>query len=370
MLLRRVRLLDYTRGGFSAETSMLIEDGRIAWTGSEEGRALPPGTATLEANGRFAIPGLFDMHGHGRACGEREYVAFGVTSVRNMGGPVEIASLDVETSTFTSEPVPRCFYAGYVLEGEQGRNAPWLGWIHLRDEADARAQVRLMHEWGASFIKLYSVLPWPLHRAAADEARQLGLPVVAHGVLLEEVIKGVTLGYLLTHAPLTMYDDLLQLLAAVGMRTDPTLGRAVGRTVLRLREPQRASRSPRIFALEDMFYGLWASVLASVQRAYQLGVTLLPGTDWRPTGWTLQVELEFFAEAGIPPIDILRFATQASAETVGAGDELGTLEVGKLADIVLLDANPLEDIKNTQAIWRVLKGGVVFDPEELRPLNN
>ena len=81
----------------------------------------------------------------------------------------------------------------------------------------------------------------------------------------------------------------------------------------------------------------------------------------------LQRLLEFFAEAGIPPIDILRFATQASAETVGAGDELGTLEVGKLADIVPLDANPLEDIKNTQAIWRVLKGGVVFDPEVLRP---
>ena len=67
---------------------------------------------------------------------------------------------------------------------------------------------------------------------------------------------------------------------------------------------------------------------------------------------------------------ILRFATQASAETVGAGDDLGTLEVGKLADIVLLDANPLEDIKNTQAIWRVLKGGFVFDPEELRPSGN
>ncbi len=71
-----------------------------------------------------------------------------------------------------------------------------------------------MHGWGASFIKLYSVLPWPLHRAAADEARQLGLPVVAHGIRPEEVIKGVTLGYLLTHTPGPMYDDLLQLLAA------------------------------------------------------------------------------------------------------------------------------------------------------------
>ncbi len=71
-----------------------------------------------------------------------------------------------------------------------------------------------------------------------------------------------------------------------------------------------------------------------------------------------------------PPLDVLRFATQASAETVGVGDDLGTLEVGKLADIVLLDANPLEDIKNTQTIWRVIKGGFVFDPEELRPERN
>ncbi|MCH7532337.1 MAG: amidohydrolase family protein [Gemmatimonadetes bacterium] len=84
-------------------------------------------------------------------------------------------------------------------------------------------------------------------------------------------------------------------------------------------------------------------------------------------GASLHWELEFFVQAGIPPLEVLRIATQEAAAAVGAGDDLGTLEVGKLADIVLLDANPLEDIRNTQTIWRVIKGGWVFDPEELRP---
>ena len=249
---------------------------------------------TIDAGGRFAIPGLFDMHEHAD-CLRSAYIAFGVTSVRNIGGRVEVASQEVDRSTFGTDPIPRCFYSGYLLEGEQGRNANDL-FIHPRDEADARAQVRLMHEWGASFIKLYFPLPWPLHRAATDEARRLGLPVAAHGVTPEEVIKGATLGYQLTHAPRVHHaNDLLKLLAAVGMRVDPTLGvSGPGREVLRLREPHRFPGPQPISPVgDDARLGLWARQLASVQRAYQLGVTLLPGTDWGPTGWTLQVELEF-----------------------------------------------------------------------------
>ena len=84
-------------------------------------------------------------------------------------------------------------------------------------------------------------------------------------------------------------------------------------------------------------------------------------------GASLHRELRSFVDAGIPPLEVLRIATQKAAEAVGAGDDLGAIEVGKLADIVLLDANPLEDIKNTRKIWRVIKGGWVFDPEALRP---
>jgi len=284
-----------------------------------------------------------------------------------MGG-VAVEVSQAADREFTGYGSPRCFYAGYFIEGEQGRNDD--SFIHPTDEAHARAQVRVMHDLGASFVKLYQELPWPLHRAAADEARQLGLPVVAHGRYPHLAVKGVTLGYLLTHVPATVYDDLLGLLAAVGARVDPSLGVRGGVEVLRRREPERFSGPQQIQPLgDDALFGAWATHLASVRRAYQLGITLLPGTDSGPVGLSLHWELEFFAEAGIPPLDILRFATQASAETLGAGDELGTLEVGKLADIVLLDANPLEDIRNTQAIWLVLKGGVVFDPEELMPGN-
>jgi len=87
----------------------------------------------------------------------------------------------------------------------------------------------------------------------------------------------------------------------------------------------------------------------------------VPRAHWRA---------EHFVQAGLAPLEVLRIATQEAAAAVGAADDLGTLEVGKLADIVLLDANPLEDIKNTQAIWRVIKGGFVFDPEELAPADN
>ncbi len=372
VLLRNARVLDFAAGGFGSETSLLIDGGRIQWIGSARGQQLPPETVTLDARGRFAIPGLFDIHGHFGGCGWAEYVAVGVTSVRNMGGWLPVANAQADRGDFSNDPVTRCFYTGELFEGLQGRKSD--AFIHLYDEDDARAHVRLWKELGAQFIKLYWVLPWPLHRAAADEARRLGLPVTAHGIILDEAVKGVTLGYTaLTHwSP--VYDDVLQLFAAAGTRWDPTLGVASGGgELLRRDEPERAGGvQPGPFSGlgDDALRGRWVAVLRSIRTAYRRGITLLPGTDYGPNAPALHWELEFFAEAGIPPLDVLRFATQASAATVGAGDDLGTLEVGKLADIVLLDANPLERIRNTRSVWRVIKGGWVFDPEELRPPGN
>ena len=142
---------------------------------------------------------------------------------------------------------------------------------------------------------------------------------------------------------------------------------------LRAFTPERRIRSYRRFLKardKGFLRGHWFELLAAIRAAHRRGVTLQLGTDgpfFAFLGASLHWEMELFAQAGLRPREVLRIATQQAAEAVGAEDDLGTLEPGKLADIVLLDANPLEDIKNTQTIWRVIKGGWLFDPDKLRP---
>ena len=85
---------------------------------------------------------------------------------------------------------------------------------------------------------------------------------------------------------------------------------------------------------------------------------------------SLALEMELFARAGLKPLEVIRLATLGGAEGLGVDHVVGSLEPGKLADILLLDADPLEDIRNSQAIWRVIKGGWLFDPQALRPARN
>jgi len=398
VLLRRVRVLDFPSGDFGSETSLFIEGGRIRAIGPEAERSVPPETLTIDAGGRFAIPGLFDMHQHyswmiGDAHGDswdrdrgfdplQVFIAYGLTSAREVGGRLAFVNALVDRTQTTSDPLPRWFSSGDIFQGQEPYNDPSL---RIRNEVEARDYVRLYKEWGAHLIKVYPSLSWPLQRAVAEEARLQGLPVVGHGSNgVEEMVKSVTLGYTsVEHAlPPRPYDDLLQLLAASGTRWDPTLMTRTGLLAdepERLNDPKLRSFYPRVAGQEDYLRSAFLRMadgrernlvrLAGVRDAHRRGVTLLAGTDRYP-GAALHWELELLTRAGIPPLEVLRIATQQAAEAVGAADDLGTLEVGKLADIVLLDANPLEDIKNTQAIWRVLKGGWVFDPEELQPPRN
>ncbi len=367
VLLRRVRVLSFESGGFTPETSLLIEGGRIVSIGAVAERSAPDRAQVLDAGGRYAIPGLFDVHAHsGVAIGDpgRSALSYGITTIRSPGGLVH-HNAQLADQEFAGGPSARWLYAGDIING-QGGSGTQIGSVD-----EAWNEVRLLKAWGASFVKSYTDLPWPLHRAVGDAARSLGLPVLRHGNnSREQVVKGVQAGGMLTHTAVGN-EDLLRMMAAADIRTDPTLSGVWGHTVRSLLYPERFPTGAPVrpfgrFVDTDHALGIWSRRLQAVRRADRLGVTVLAGTDVYPIGSTLHFELELLADAGLAPAAVLRAATIEAAESVGAGADLGAVEVGRIADIVLLDADPLEDVANTQRIWRVIKDGVAYRPGDLR----
>ncbi len=386
LLLRAVRGLDFESGAFGPPTNMLVEQGRISWIGSESGRKVPSDAEIVDCSGRFAIPGLFDFHVHAGGANQASLVAYGVTSARDVGGSIAGLNALKDRSESGGLPVPRYFVSGEIFEGE---NPTWGdGFLQIYDEPDAREYVRRFKEWGADFIKIYPALPWPLQHAVVDEAHRLGLPVAAHASAVEGVTKSVTWGcYTVEHASSEQeFDDILRMLSLSGTHWVPTLA-VDGADALLLRdEPERLS-DPKFLAftpegnIQEALFGSYdktvdditlrgsvVSLLARVGEAHRRGVKLNAGTDpANPEcffGPSLHWELARLVEAGLTPVEALRIATEEAAAMVGAGD-LGVLAPGKIADVVLLSADPIEDIHNTEAIWRVIKGGWLFDPDRL-----
>ena len=236
---------------------------------------------------------------------------------------------------------------------------------------------------------MYPSLSWPLKRAVADEAHKLGIPVVGHGMSLEEIVKSVTLGFFSIEHTLPTdppSEDVLKMLALSGTRWDPTVAVMGGDSLLLRDKPELltdakfTSFTPSSWidfanssgynrsANTNALRGNMVARLASIAMANRAGVQLMVGTD-APNpevfyGSSLEWEMQSFVEAGLSPIEVLRLATRDAAAAVGAED-LGEIAPGKWADIVLLSADPLQDIRNAGNIWKVMKAGWVFDPADL-----
>ena len=184
----------------------------------------------------------------------------------------------------------------------------------------------------------------------------------------------------LEHGP-PLNDDIIKLFARSGTRLDPTLTVFGQGTPSKLGDPETLDTKFRTFIPEsaiparpnrpsDAQRTAWINGIGIYQKLHDMGVQLLDGTDALMTnvfhGPSVHWELQFYNWGGLSPIDLLRMATVVAAESVGASADLGSLQAGKIGDVVLLDANPLEDIANTMKIWRVIKGGHVFDPAAIR----
>jgi hypothetical protein len=172
--LRDVRVLDFKAGGFTDATSLFVENGRIKWIGAEASQALPRDLTVVDGGGRFAIPGLFDLHAHtatpihpqtARDVSQMDlWIAHGVTSVTDMGSDIGTLKAWADRRTGFGAPVPRVFSYGSMIE-----SMPfiWGGSVFGTSNEQVQDIVRREKQEGAAGVKSYFTLPWPLHRAVA-----------------------------------------------------------------------------------------------------------------------------------------------------------------------------------------------------------
>jgi hypothetical protein len=412
LALIHVTVIDATGAPPKPEMTVVIIGDRITALGKTGKVRIPRNAEVINATGKFLIPGLWDMHIHSvnYENGRRFLpllVAHGITGVRDMGSPLEdILRLRRETSEGKIIG-PRMVVAGPLLQGPLPFQLPFIMSVHNTTEA-SQAVIYLKGR-GVDFIKVQDALPRDLYFAIAAEAKKQNVLFVGHvppsitameatnaGQHSIEHLGGRFYGVLLScssrEAKLTerirgIVNDALRALNEKKEPDDSEIFRAsFTKPLLDSYDERKATalfsafkkndtwQAPTLVAqptraavqggrtdlnAEDIHYGKLLvlkqfEVVAAMKRA---GVKILAGTDLPPDGFTLHEELALLVEAGLTPMEALQAATRNPAEFLSILSSLGTVEQGKIADLVLLDANPLENIRNTGKIYVVILGG-------------
>ena len=418
VVLAHVTIVDVSSGALQHDMSVVLVGERIAELGPTAKVRVPEGAKLLDVRGTYLIPGLWDMHVHtifGTWIPKDEkitlplFVANGVTGVRDMGGDLD--ALKAWRAEISAGRLlgPRMVISGPMLDGPVPR---FPSSVPIKDAADGRRAVDDLHAQGADFIKIQSLIPRDAYFAAAKEAKKLGTPFVGHvpdavraseassaGQASIEHLTGVFEGCSqiedqLLKGPkgpgrfVETYDaskakDLIALFVRNHTWQVPTLVWEHGQwlidksdlahdPLLKYAPAAWKDRTWPMFTkdiLKDMdtdplpvrerFTQMELEIVGQMHRA---GVPFLAGTDTAAgvhvfPGFSLHEELEYFVRAGFTPLEALQTATLNPARFLGRTADLGSIEKGKLADLVLLDANPLEDIHNTRKIRAVVLAG-------------
>ena len=392
----RVSVVDVVNGRVLPNRTVTIK-GETIVSISVDGAA-PRGARTVDGQGKFLIPGLWDMHTHLEATGASAldlHLANGVTGIRDMGSALDVILPMRDRIRRGELSGPQIVAAGPMLD-----NAPpdWPFRRRVTNAQEARAAVRDLKQRGVDFIKVHTNTPRDAFFAIADETRTLGLPFAGHVPRAVTIAESVTSGIAsiehlgefrlfrecgerpVAYAAATCR-PLFERLAANHVWQTPTVNffqvlpdvfsgkplphaEYASDSLLTMTQKNREGSKLDDAAL-TFFRTMGRTSMTVIRDMHALGISFLAGCDGTVPGFCLHDELQALTDAGLSALQALQTATINPARFLGREKTAGTIDSGKRADLVLLDGDPLADIRNTRRIAAVIVGGRVLQRADL-----
>lgn len=413
-VLKGFTLIDGTGRPAAANSAMIIDNGRIRWVGRTADLKIPAGAETVDLSGKFVMPGIINLHGHlGNAVGLQQdpklytresvendlktYASYGVTTMLSLGLDKDLI-FDIRDKQRAGRPSSTRVYTaglGLVFKGGFGGGislpgvpSPMIGEVKDVEPAvaaQARKHVDVLKFWTDDNYGTAKRMPYDICKAIIDSGHRHGLPVIAHIFYLEDAqrladdgidalahsvrdkpVDDALINSMKRHGTWLAAATLSREYALFAYAKDPKL--AVDPFLTRSLSPEiaRTIASPeyRKQVASDAHFTNYPKTLAIAEKNLKAladaGVHYGMGTDTgvpgRFLGYFEHVEMQLMVDAGLTPMQVIVASTKSGAEFLKAKD-LGTLEPTKWADLIVLSANPLSDIKNTRKIEAVYIAG-------------
>ena len=427
LVISDVNIVDVRTGEVLEGRHLRIENGQIMQI-SDEAFLVSDSVETLNGKGKFLIPGLWDMHTHyhwNHTWASQLLIANGVTGVREMWGDMDNVNAIRDKNENEGHVAPDIYSAGAIIDGTP---PIWEGSVGVDNAEEAVEEINKQYEDGVDFFKVYSLLSPESYQAIAARSKELGVPFAGHVPGRVTIWEAISAGqqsaehmyglleactsrpeewarfegaerfgaeaahFLVDYFDQQLFDSLARVLAKSDTWMSPTLSvlqriSSLDDTTLRM-DPRMKympefihnmwdprndfrfqSRGPEFYEASRRRFELRQRLLGELAAA---GVKIIAGTDYPNPycypGFSLHDELELMVEAGMSPLSVLQSATVNAAVFMGKEDSVGVVSEGGQASLVMLDANPLEDIGNTRRIHSVVLRGRVLDREDLEAL--